>query len=159
MKNHLTISVILLLEIFLSCSTSETGTKNNPMILDELPNLNNLFHPRGVPDFSLLISSSELSNAYSVNCKNINYYVAVNDFKKVIYISTDDESFVTSEKLNINSTLSDVRNITDNDISIEKGWAFFIPLESGWNAAFVKGESMTDGILDMDSKISFFFKK
>ena len=162
MKYYLIISSLFCLGIFLSCSASETKSKNSTIILEELPQINDLFHPRGVSDFSLLISPAQFSRAYSVNCKNIHYYIAVNavgQFKKVVYISTDDKSFVTPEKLKINDFLSDVRNVSDNEILTENGWAFVIPLESGWNAAFVEGESMTDGTLNMDSKISFFFKR
>ena len=162
MKYYLIISSLVCLGIFLSCSASETESENSTMILQKLPQINDLFHPRGVSDFSLLISSAQFSRAYSVNCNNIHYYIAVNavgQFKKVVYISTDDKSFVTPEKLKINDFLSDVRNVSDNEILTENGWAFVIPLESGWNAAFVEGESMTDGTLNADSKISFFFKR
>jgi hypothetical protein len=162
MKYYLIISSLLCLGIFISCSTSETESKNSAIILAELPKINDLFHPRGVSDFLLLISPSQFSRAYSVNCKNIHYDIAVkadNHFKKVVYISTDDKSFVTPEKLKINDSLSDVRSVSENEILTYRGWAFVIPLESGWNAAFVEGESMTDGTLNSDSQISFFFKR
>jgi hypothetical protein len=38
------------------------------------------------------------------------------------------------------------------------GWAYVIPLPSGWNAAFVDGPSITEGPLREDSPVLFLFK-
>ena len=150
MKNIIIISSLFFLAILFSCSSSNTHNNNSEMILDELPEINDLFGPRGVSTFSLLISSAQFSRAYSVNCKNIHYDIAVSvagQFQKVVFIATDDKAFVTPEELKINDSLANVRSVTDNEILTEPGWAFYIPLDSGWNAAFTEGESMTDNEL------------
>jgi len=65
MKYYLIISSLVCLGIFLSCSASETESENSTMILQKLPQINDGFHPRGVSDFSLLISSAQFSRASS----------------------------------------------------------------------------------------------
>ena len=159
MKYSLIISSLFFLGVSFSCSTLKNENNNNTILLEELPQIKDDFYPKTDSISYLMISPSQYSKAYNVYCQNISYNIAINDLNKVIFISTQDEAFVTSENLMIGKLLSDVQSISKNKIITESGWAFYIPLESGWNAAFVEGKSMTSRMLKEDSKISFFFKK
>ncbi|MFZ1519299.1 MAG: hypothetical protein WAU11_11015 [Ignavibacteriaceae bacterium] len=151
--------LIFSLGILFSCSTLKTENINGTMIIEELPQIKDDFYPTTDSVSYLMISPSQFSKTYNVNSKNIFYNIAINDFNKVIFISTEDKSFITPEKLMIGNSLSDVQSISKNEIVIENGWANYITLESGWSAAFVEGKSMTSRMLKEDSKISFFFKR
>ena len=128
-------------------------------MLSDLPQINDDFYPQIESSIWILISSSQFSKAYLVIYDEIYYTIAVNDINKVSFISTEDELFISPESLKIGGSFADVKALTKNKVIKETGWAYYIPLESGWNAAFVEGEAMTDGILRADSEISFFFKR
>ncbi len=151
--------LIFSLGILISCSTLQTGNINSTVIIEELPQINDDFYPNTDSISYLMISPSQFSKTYNVNCNNIFYDIAINNLNKVVFISTEDKSFITPEKLMIGNLLSDVQSISKNEMVIENGWANYIKLESGWNAAFVEGKSMTTRMLKEDSKISFFFKR
>ncbi|MBE0551397.1 MAG: hypothetical protein IH619_03345 [Ignavibacterium sp.] len=157
-KYFFQVGVTFLCFISFSCS-SILKTNNELLDVNKLPELNDFFENNSQSENFLLTSSGQFSKAYVVICNNIKYSIAVNDSNKIIYISTSDSNFVTLDNIRIGSTQKDFSSFDSSLVYKENGWAYFVKLQSGWNAAFTEGESMTNEPLTRDSKVSFFFKK
>lgn len=71
---------------------------------------------------------------------------------KVVYKATKSAAFRSPEGYGTASTYRDVKNISK--LEGQPGWAYYVKLPSGWNAAFDFHEKPKN-----DSKILFFFKK
>lgn len=102
----------------------------------------------------LLIKVSQLSKKYAVILDNICYEISLDDNKNVQFIGTSDSSFKTSDNLSIGMEFKEINNAKINSIKTERGWAKYIFLESGWNAAFDFKANITP-----TSKILFFFRR
>ena len=157
-KYFFQVGVTFLCFISFSCSFI-LKTNNELLYVNELPELNDFFENNSQSENFLLTSSGQFSNAYVVIWNNIKYSIAVNDSNKIFYISTSDSNFITSDNIRIGSTQKDFSYFDSSLVYKENGWAYFVKLQSGWNAAFIEGESMTNEPLTKDSKVSFFFKK
>lgn len=106
-----------------------------------------------------MTSSGSFTKLHKIKSDNIEYKIAVDTNNKIVYIETKDNNFKTDEGIKIGTSLENVLELTSFNMLEEKGWAFYLPLNSGWNAAFVVGESMTNKKPDNDSKVKWFFKK
>lgn len=90
---------------------------------------------------------------------DIEYNFTVNDSNLVNNIYTNDTLFNTSEGLKIGDNFIDAEKyISDKNNLIKGELGYYIPLPSGWNAAFCIGVSGTDHPPDSNSTISWFFK-
>jgi hypothetical protein len=47
-----------------------------------------------------------------------------------------DKSFISSEGIKIGMHYNDIKKSTKNSLILERGWAYTLPLNSGWCAAF-----------------------
>lgn len=129
------------------------------LILEKLPGLNDLFECQFKNESLLLSSSGQSSKSFDIVCNNIHFSISTNDSNKIIFISTNDTNFITSDKIKVGTPLSEFPDYYSPSVNKETGWAYFIKLKSGWNAAFTEGESMTNKPLTQKSKVSFFFKR
>lgn len=101
-----------------------------------------------------LIKAGVITKKYVVILDNIHYGISLDSNKNVEYIETSDLSFKTSDSLSIGMEFKEINNAKIDNIKTERGWAKYILLESGWNAAFdFKGD------ITSASKILFFFKR
>jgi hypothetical protein len=112
-----------------------------------------------VLDYKIMISPSQVVPAYAVFDNGITFIVSVDHDGNLNYISTDDSHFKTSEKLKVGETLEKAKNYQVGTLNKESGWCFWILLSSGWKAAFIQGPAATEGKLQPDSKIKWFFKR
>lgn len=151
--------IIFTLLTLSSCSSSKTFSKEEVLHLSKLPEINDELIPIGESPWHLMISPSQFVVGYKVFCEGIHYDIGLNSENRVCYISTNDTAFTTNEGLRIGNTLSDVKEVSNQKITKELGWAYYLKLNGGWHAAFVEGESMTDEPLSEDSEINFFFKR
>jgi hypothetical protein len=108
----------------------------------------------------LLISSSQFWPYFDKTIDGIKYSIAYNpDTKTITYISTQDPLFKSPDGYKIGDTFSTFNDDLRKKIIQETGWAYFIKLPSGWNAAFIQGSTMTDGNLEDNAKLKWFFKR
>lgn len=87
-----------------------------------------------------------------VSVKNIEYLLAVNKSNKIVYISTNDKKFKTSNL----STLNLLRDISDfkDSLKFDRAWgAYYIKVNSAWYAGFNAENTPSE-----NSKIKWFFK-
>jgi hypothetical protein len=107
----------------------------------------------------LMTGSARLEPAYDVEHHGLEFTVCPYRDMLIHYVSTNDPRFITSEGIAVGESLKRVLEISKGELITESGWAFYVSLKSGWSAAFVQGESMTEGELLPDAKVNFLFKR
>ncbi len=105
-----------------------------------------------------LISPSDMAKLYKINVNNNEFEVALTKESKIRYIQTYSQDFVTDEGVKVGMTLEDVQNKVNLDVLTLPGWAFVIRFQSGWCAAFIVGDSMTEHFPDKKAEVKFLFK-
>lgn len=104
-------------------------------------------------------SSADISlTSYDIFLNDIKYTFVVRE-DKIVYIDTQDKNFKTSEGVTVGLPLSEVVSISNSKLAEERGWAFFVSLPSGWNAAFSVGDTMTDESPLEDAPVEWLFKR
>ena len=108
----------------------------------------------------LVISSSQISDQiYVFYEKGIKYTISLDKQNKINYISPEDKKFISPEGLHVGDTLKQTLAVTSHSSIKERGWAFYVRLPSGWNAAFTQGPTWTEGELKDTTIIKWFFKR
>jgi hypothetical protein len=102
--------------------------------------------------------SAQLWPAYQLEINGIVYVVGINSHGKIAYICPD-HTFKTKEGISVGTLLSTVTAINpQNKVNERIGWAYYVHLPSGWNAAFITSSSNPTAGLSPDSKVAFLFK-
>jgi hypothetical protein len=109
--------------------------------------------------YLLMIAPAQMNDAYSVEEDGYIYLVTTDKFSLINYIFIDDESFTTPEGIGVGDSYEKVRKLSTKALMREPGGAFYVELPSGWNAAFVQGESMTEGELSSESQVLWLFRR
>ena len=112
-------------------------------------------------DAGLFIHPGEIAlppQVYYVVVSGIHYDLVVDDRKGIKFIGTNDSSFTTDEGFRIGNSANAVGAGAKYPVRMWPGWGFFVHLPSGWNAAFVQGNGMTDGELLQETPVIFFQK-
>lgn len=106
------------------------------------------------------ISASSILRSYEINYNNNKFSIAVNDENKIIFISTFDKGFMTSEGVLIEkSTFNDVLKYTSKGLVIEGGWICYVPLTSGWNAVVDNSNFPHLIEIPLNRKVIYLFKR
>ena|SRR5687767_7157294 len=105
-----------------------------------------------------MTSSGSLAPAYEVEHEGLEFTICAYKDKLVHYVDTDDPNFRTPEGITAGESLKNVLEISKGELIREQGWAFYVRLKSGWNAAFLQGDA-TEGELSPDAKVRFLFKR
>ncbi len=120
----------------------EPGSKISPAVLSHA-------------EFYLgVTSSASIDRIHVAEQGGVKYGLCVDSTNHIEYIQTTDASFETEEGIRRSSTFGPMRN--------ELGWAFWIPLKSGWKAAFQAIDSLSEMTAHQpspDATVSFFFKR
>lgn len=106
----------------------------------------------------LMTGSGGLEPAYDVKHNGLEFTVCAHKDMLIHYVSTNDPRFLTPEGIAVEESLKRVLETSNGKLIKEPGWAFYVSLKSGWNAAFVQ-ESMTEGELLPEAKVRFLFKR
>ena len=106
----------------------------------------------------LLTSPAQTRPQYSVTRNGVRFSICPNESQRIVHISTSDPAFNTAEGIHVGTPLNEVRGVAHTTEIAWSGWAYVLPLPSGWNAAFVEGPTMTDAPLKEDSPVVFLFK-
>lgn len=126
--------------------------KNEPELGMKLPF-------KGRSGVLLMTGSAGLEPAYEVEYNGLEFTVCAYEDMLIHHVSSNDTHFRTPEGIAVDESLKNVLEISKGKLVRERGWAFYVSLKSGWSAAFVQGESMTEGDLSPDAKVSFLFKR
>ena len=110
------------------------------------------------PNF-VLTSPSNYSKSYLIEFDGIEYIYGIDEKNIITFISTDDPDFKTTEGFSTKTTYSEIYDRTKGKLIKETGWVFYIPLELGWNAAFMVGDSATLDKPKLTDRVNFFFKR
>lgn len=105
-----------------------------------------------------MTSSGSLAPAYEVEHEGLEFTICAYKDKLVHYVDTDDPNFRTPEGITAGESLKNVLEISKGKLIREPGWAFYVRLKSGWNAAFLQGYA-TQGELSPDATVSLLFKR
>ena len=106
----------------------------------------------------ILISSGQLKMANNIKINGINYTIVKDKENKINYIETKDKNFNTEENIKIGMLLKEVKKTVTADLKYERGWAYYLPLPSGWNAGFKLSQNDMSKISN-DSTITWLFKR
>jgi len=104
-----------------------------------------------------MTAGGNFSEAFDFMVNRVSYTLAVDGAGAVTYISTADKGFTSPEGATVGDTYQTVKKLGTSALVCERGWAFYLPLPSGWNAAFVQGYTMTEGDLSDGAKVKWFF--
>lgn len=182
-----TISLILLLALTLiSCEARDKSrtqnTRKTPIPAPVIPpqqyaptNAPDTFKLAGIPDIGdtlpgwmidslagnrimVLSGPSITSPMFFANISGRICVVGYNADSTVSFLSVNDAEFTTDEGISRGSHAREVLRVSGaSDITKVPGFTFYVPLKSGWNAAFT-AEDFEKGTLRPDSSVSFFFK-
>jgi hypothetical protein len=99
------------------------------------------------------------SLGYSMKFNSIKYTVTTNTKGIINYISTTDSQFVSPEGIKIGDSLAKVREVSKKDLIKESRCVSYVPLKSGWKAAFGRAPVQSDGTSSPSLIVNRFFKK
>jgi len=85
-----------------------------------------------------MTGASRSATLYDTCFQSIAFAVGVDGKNRIVWISTTDETFRTPEGLAVGDSLESVLGIEGRRIVTESGWAWYVPLASGWNAEIGK---------------------
>ncbi len=106
----------------------------------------------------VLSSKLGLVPEYKIVIDKITYKIGVDD-ERIVYISTKDKRFKTKENISLGMTLKAVEKLLQKKAELRIGYAWYIPLASGWNAAFIIPDYNSREPISPTSKVAFFFKE
>ena len=107
--------------------------------------------------YLLLTSSSNLEECIDYIESDIKFTKCFDKEFSTTFRSTKDSNFKTPEGVFIGMHLNSVKNISKAKLVEDHGWAYYFPLKSGWNAAFIL-DIETDYQTIKDSTVAFIFK-
>lgn len=106
-----------------------------------------------------MTSSGSMEAMFRTTINGINYIFCKNQTDTITYIETKDENFVTKEGFKVGMRYYDeIANKTEQKLQLEKGWAYVLPLDDGWYAAFDLSEVDLQK-MSTDSTIKWFYKR
>lgn len=111
------------------------------------------------PDTLLNTSSGSMSPYHTVLINNIPFKLVTSSDADTIFLSTDDPRFTVHERFKIGQPWKEIDSKTRENLIIEPGWGYYIPLKSGWNLLF-RESSLSGSKYPADSsKITSIFKR
>ena len=85
---------------------------------------------------NIMVSPSQFYDCYKIINNNKEFYISLDENKIIRTIFTYDSNFITHDSIKIGMKFSDVAKRVIHKPYLIKGWAYVIPLNSGWIAAF-----------------------
>lgn len=139
-----------------------------PIRLKALPAIGEKLTPPEPSRFMTMASPSQLYESHLVAVDGAVYDLGLDREGLVRFISTSDPQFRTPEGLKTGDSLAAVRVFAAEKMRVAGGWARYIPLTSGWNAAIAlrgEGDALARVVPDSgeaepdDGYVSFFFRR
>jgi hypothetical protein len=135
-----------------SVPTEAADVEAPPIEITYVPTLCETVTPSTKSRVQLIVQSAQTWPSYQLVVGSARYVIGL-EKNRVRYIGVSDPKFKTSEGLSVASTFAEVLQASPDKGSNEPGWAYFVPLRSGWSAAF-KASAPTKAQL-----VSWFFKR
>jgi hypothetical protein len=105
----------------------------------------------------VMTSPSQSRPGYSVSISGVDYTLCA-ESGRIVYISTLSRLFQTPEGVRVGDPFGQVREHARAEVRAISGWAFVVPLRSGWGAAFVQGETATEEPLRDEAPVRWLFR-
>lgn len=119
--------------------------------LKALPKLGSRCNPpRNRERTVVVVSPSQTYDSYKLTAGDTQFTVGYDSKKRIRWISTVDASFSTPDKIRVGDSLAKVLAVAPGGIRAEVGWAWFVPLPSGWNAMISKPGTRVDVVPNTD---------
>lgn len=144
------ISCIFIIFIFISCNASQT---NNLEVGKEFSNSLD-----STAKINLMVSPSQFEYCYSVKYNDIEYLISFDTHNRIKSVFTYDKKFTTIEGVKIGMKLSEVIEKSKHKPYLLNGWAYVIPLNSDWYAAFEISDYESNE-MSSDSTVKWIYKK
>ena len=148
--------VFAVLALLLFCSTAFSKP---PTLGEKLDANAQLFTIQG-HHAPVVTDTGQTFEAYRITRDGVQYIVGVDESRAIAYVTLDaDRSFRTSEGISLGSSVRAVMAATKRGPIKVSGWAYYFPLPSGWNAAFIGSpQDPTPSELPRTAKVDFLFK-
>jgi len=118
-------------------STVPNSVEMTALAIRELPAVGEqLATPLPKSKTFVLASPSQIYDSHKMTADGIVYTLGVSREGVLRYLETQDESFATPDGVSIGMRLEDLERSFGSPILNEPGFAYFVRLPSGWNAAF-----------------------
>ncbi len=113
------------------------------------------------PNWLFLRNSSQLDFGYEILVNDIHLGVGLEDTvsRHITFVQVTDSTAYTPEGIRPGTQYSVAKDFAVGELYCEPGWAYYIELLSGWQAAFCLGSSCTDFPPEDSTPVSFFFKR
>lgn len=99
---------------------------------------------------SMLTPYNDIVPTYETKINGIEFSIGVDEYRKKLFVLTNDQSFKLEGNLVIGRPLSSFKNKAD--IKLMKGWGYYLKIDEYWYAAF-HWKDIGD-----DSKVVFVFQ-
>ncbi len=169
---HLILPLSVILPIYHSVLADDADT-NKPVrvyepamleiSLEKLPNVGDTlqgtkFDEIDKSDLYLMTGPAQFDLSFAAEVDGILYSVAFDKKHIVTFVATTDSAFASPEGIKVGTPMTETFKISGID-SIDKlaGFAYYVPLKSGWNAGFEVVDYDRD-ILAIDSTVNWFFR-
>lgn len=169
MKNLVNVPIVLILAAILGC----THLRLDPdcpeaVYLDAPPEIDQVLPADEQSTCLTMTSSASLDPAYTVEAGGLTFTAATGySDRTIIFVAVSDPAFRTPEGYRVGTQLQTIIRETGSELKQESGWACFVTLPSGWNAALPLTEgSLEQGVLvdcsdqsALSQEIGWFFKR
>lgn len=106
---------------------------------------------------NIMVSPSQFYDCFKIINNNNEFYISFDENNIIRSIFTYDSSFITQDSIKIGMKFSDVAKLSKQNPYLIKGWAYVIPLKSGWIAAFEISNYHLN-IMSCDSTVKWLYK-
>lgn len=149
-KINLAVLLLIILTWFSSCSI------NNKVMIEVGEKLSHEI--KYETDTYRMTSSGSMEPMYKVALNDVDFVFCKNQSDVITYIETKDKDFTTKEGLKVGMSYEDAKSKVLQKAKLEKGWAYVLPLDEGWHAAFDLSENDLQK-MSSDSTIKWFYKR
>jgi hypothetical protein len=109
-------------------------TRRDATTLSSAPEIGQRFEPTSESIGSMMAASAQTYPSYYASYNQVDYIIGVDDDQRIAWIQTSDSAFLTPDGLKVGDPLDCVMAATNERIRPELGWAWHVPLPSGWHA-------------------------
>jgi len=161
--------LVLIAALLASCASLPSMFVEPPIKVARLPELGEQLSDLPPTGIRTIASSSQTWRSYEAKVNGIAFTIGVDDWSRVHYIATSDESFTSPEGLHRGDVmLAAIKAAPNETVREESGWGTYIRLPSGWYAFIDDSRVEASGKLDLNlgtrplgsnAVITMFFKR
>lgn len=107
----------------------------------------------------IMTSSASIEIAEEILVDNVKFNIVTNNNEVITFMETTDTNFVTPEGFRVGDLWGNIPQLLKDKVIKERGWRYYLILDSGWRLGFCEGETCTEEELTKTTKIQWIFKK